>query len=457
MTCPTCGNATEPGARFCANCGTTLVPACESCGADLADGARFCSVCGTPVESAPSDTEGIERKVVSVLFADLAGFTASSADADPEDVASRLGAFHAAVRTDVERYGGRIEKLIGDGVFAIFGAPISHEDDAERAVRASLRLQETLADLNESRSLDLVARVAVTTGEAMVRLGGTTADQEGIVGDVVNMASRLQQMAPEGGLLVDQRTHAATHRVAEYQPLEPVTVKGKSAPLLTWVAERMRSRFGVGVDVEETAAFVGRDDSLRLLIDSYERVAASNTAQLVTISGEPGVGKTRLVSEFRRVMDERSDFVWWRQGHCLPYGDGISFWALGEIVKAHAGVLDGEPTEMVRAKILSSAVDLIEDQQEASWVGQRLLELIGVATGESSRAERFSAWSQFLETLATVRPLLMVIDDLHWADSDLVEFLDELVERVEGVPLLLVTTARPELYDAHPGWGWRQT
>ena len=255
------------------------------------------------------------------------------------------------------------------------------------------------------------------------------------------------------GVLVDQHTHAVTHRVADYEPQEPLTVKGKSAPVLTWVAARMRSRFGVGIDVEETAAFVGRDDSLRLLIDSYERASQSNAAQLVTISGEPGVGKTRLVSEFRRVMDERSDLVWWRQGHCLPYGDGISFWALGEIVKAHAGVLDGEPTETVRSKVLSSAVDLIESDQEASWVGQRLLELIGIAEGDSSRTERFSAWTQFLETLASRRPLVMVIDDLHWADSDLVEFLDELVERVEGVPLLLVATARPELYDGHPSWG----
>ena len=172
--------------------------ACQSCGGDLAEGARFCSICGTRVESQAPDGEGIERKVVSVLFADLAGFTASAAESDPEDVAARLEAFHTAVRTDVERYGGRVEKLIGDGVFAIFGAPVSHEDDGERAVRAALRLQETLGELNEKDNYDLVVRVAVTTGEAMVRLGGTTADQEGIVGDVVNMASRLQQVAPEG-------------------------------------------------------------------------------------------------------------------------------------------------------------------------------------------------------------------------------------------------------------------
>lgn len=390
---------------------------------------------------------------MSVLFADLAGFTASAAAADPEDVAARLEAFHSAVREDIERFGGRIEKLIGDGVFAIFGAPAAHEDDAERAVRAALRLQKTLDDLNEIHALALSARVAVTTGEAMVRLAGTAQDQEGVVGDVVNTASRLQAVAPEGGVLVDQRTHAATHRITDYEIQEPIRIKGKPEPVQTWLATGMRSRFGVDVEVDDTIAFVGREDSLRLLVDSFERAVAGGTAQLVTISGEPGVGKTRLVSEFRRMMDDRPDLMWWRQGHCLPYGDGISFWALGEIVKAHAGVLDGEPTDVVRAKILAAADELIDDPEEARWVGARLLELIGVAAGESSRSERFTAWTQFLETLAGRNPLIMVVDDLHWADPALVQFLDELVEIVDGVALLVVATARPELYDAHPGWG----
>lgn len=402
---------------------------------------------------AADDRGDVERKTVSVLFADLVGFTSSAANADPEDVASRLETFHNAVRTDIERYGGRIEKLIGDGVFAVFGAPISHEDDAERAVRSALRLQETITSLNETDETELAVRVAVTTGEAMVRLGGTTQDLEGIVGDVVNTASRLQQIAPEGGVIVDETTYSATHRVAEYQEPTPVTIKGKSDPILVRVAIRMKSRFGVGVDVDETTAFVGREDSLRLLVDSFERAIGSHTAQLVTVSGEPGVGKTRLVAEFRRIIDDRSDLVWWRQGHCLPYGDGISFWALGEIVKAHAGVLDGEPGHTVRTKIISTAEDLIEDRTQASWVGERLLELIGATTSESSKRERFTAWTQFLESLAARNPLVMVIDDLHWADPSLVEFLDELVETDEGVPLLVVVTARPELYDPHPGWG----
>ncbi len=392
--------------------------------------------------------------MVSVVFCDLAGFTAHTEQSDPEDVRARLTTYHARVRQDVERFGGRVEKLMGDGVFAVFGAPVAHEDDPERAVRAALRLQESVAELNASQpDLALIVRAAVTTGEAIVQLDDRP-DREGIIGDVVNTASRLEAVAEPGTVVVDERTYLAARATIEFAALDPVVLKGKAGSVPIWQAAGARSRYGVAVDDEAATPFVGRSEEISLLVDAFERTVARRTPQLVTITGEPGVGKSRLIREFRRSIDDRTDLAFWRQGRCLPYGEGVTFWAIGELVKAHAGILESEPPEASAAKLEHAVSALIEDPDDAAWVALRLQPLTGVGGAEGAeRPELFAAWLRFFEALAARNPLIIVIEDLHWADDAVIEFLDHLMEWATGSPILLVATARPELFTDRPTWG----
>lgn len=408
------------------------------------------------MEAGSADTSlapGEELKVISVLFCDLVGFTSHTERTDPEQVRERLTVYHSRVRADVERFGGRVEKLMGDGVFAVFGAPVVHEDDPERAVRAALRIQESLAELNATDpALELAVRVAVTTGEAILQLADTP-DREGIIGDVVNTASRLQGVAPVSTVVVDERTYSALREVVEFEPLDPVAVKGKTGSLSIWKAVAARSRFGVAVDSSASEIFVGRSHELGLLTDALRRAEAQSSTQLVTIVGEPGVGKSRLVHELYRWVDDRPELVWWRQGRCLPYGEGITFWALGEIVKSHAGILEAEPPDQVAAKLQSAVTSVIDDSGEAEWVRSRLAPLVGLPGSGAERDELFNAWHRFLEALAARRPLVIVIEDIHWADEAMFEFLDHVLDWSRELPLLLVCTARPELYTVRPEWG----
>lgn len=457
--CNTCGAGLAPDARFCAQCGTEVARTCHGCGSEVTPDARFCSTCGEALDGAPppEDAQGHreERRIVSVLFVDLVGFTAHSERADPEDVNERLTAFHGAVRADVERFGGRIEKLLGDGVLAVFGAPHAHEDDPERAVRAALRLFASLEELDVgSQAIPLTARAAVTTGEALIQLEDMP-DREGIVGDVVNTAARLETVADTGTVVVDERTYLAARAALEFEPRDPVELKGKSSPVAIWTAIRARGRYGVGVEEQDhDAPFVGRAEEVSLLVDAFERTVARNRPQLITLTGEAGVGKSRLVREFRRILDDRSELLWWRQGRCLPYGEGVTFWAIGEIVKAHAGILESEPPAEARAKLDQAVAAVIEDPDDAAWVALRMAPLIGTGGAESaSRDELFAAWTRFFEGLAAKDPLVMVIEDLHWADDAVVAFLDHILEWVDDAPILVVASARPELYSLRPDWG----
>jgi class 3 adenylate cyclase/tetratricopeptide (TPR) repeat protein len=403
--------------------------------------------------SAPPPAPGEELKVISVLFCDLVGFTTHTEQSDPEAVRERLTRYHARVRADVERFGGRVEKLMGDGVFAVFGAPIVHEDDPERAVRAALRILESLDELNDADpSLALSVRVAVTTGEAILQLTDAP-DREGIIGDVVNTASRLQGEAPVGAVVVDERTYLTLRDVVEFEALDPVEVKGKSGSLAIWRAVAVRSRYGVAVDSAVSDVFVGRSHEFSLLTEAFRRSEAQSSAQLVTIVGEPGVGKSRLVHEFFRWVDDRPDLVWWRQGRCLPYGEGITFWALGEIVKSQAGILEAEPPSQVAEKLARTVSTLIDQAAEAEWVRSRLAPLVGLpGGGAAERDELFNAWHRFLESLASKNPLVLVIEDVHWADPALLDFLEHLLDWSRDLPILLVCTARPELYTERPEW-----
>jgi predicted ATPase/class 3 adenylate cyclase len=428
---------------------------CSSCGRHNDDQARFCSNCGSALATV-STSAGEERKVVSVLFVDLVGFTARSDHADPEDVRATLRVYHELLKREIERYGGTVEKFIGDAVMAVFGAPIAHEDDAERAVRASLRILEAIEELNEARpELDLAVRGAVNTGEAVVALGARPEAGEGFVtGDVVNVASRLQGAAPVGAVVVGELTHRPTRDVIEYEELEPISVKGKDGPIPIWRARAARSRFGVDVEPGTSTPLIGRSGELSLLQGLFERVLRDQTPHLVTLSGEPGVGKSRLTREFRTFIDDLPDLISWRQGRCLPYGEGITFWALSEIVKSHAGILENDGPDEAAAK-LTVAVEIVEDDREREWIRTRLGPLIGIGdeTAVAEREESFAAWRGFLEAIAASGPFVLVIEDLHWADPSMLEFVEHLADWASGVPLFILCTARPELYEREPSWG----
>ena len=374
---------------------------CLNCGENNPDKAKFCSECATPLKAAPT-LQAEERKVVSILFVDLVGFTARSHDADPEDVRAALAPYHSLLKTEIERFGGTVEKFIGDAVMAVFGAPVAHEDDAERAVRSALRITEAIEELNEATpNLDLSIRAAVNTGEGLVTLGARPQAGEGMVtGDVVNTASRLQGIAPVGGVAVGEVTYRTTKDFISYESLDPVTVKGKPEPIAVWRAVSARSRFGVDVDMAPKTPFIGRDFDLGALKNAYQRTVRESSVQLVTITGEPGVGKTRLLSEFSSFIDDHDELVYWRQGRSLPYGEGITFWALGEIVKAQAGILESDSPETASEKLQVAVEAVIEETDERTWFVARLGPLVGArASGSGGGAEKdesFTAWRRFL-------------------------------------------------------------
>jgi class 3 adenylate cyclase/tetratricopeptide (TPR) repeat protein len=398
-----------------------------------------------------------ERKVVSVLFVDLVGFTARSDRADPEDVRATLRLYHERLKREIERFGGTVEKFVGDAVMAVFGAPVAHEDDAERAVRAALRISEAIDELNEERSgLDLAIRAAVNSGEAVVALGARPEAGEGFVtGDVVNVASRLQGVAPVGGVVVGELTRRATGDQIEYEELEPVLVKGKGEPIPIWRATGARSRFGIDVEQRTHAPLIGRDHELNLLKELYGRAARDESVQLVTVAGEPGVGKSRLVWEFQRFIDDLPDLITWRQGRCLPYGEGITFWALGEVVKSHAGILENDTPEDAAAKIRLAVTSVVDEDGERDWIRSRLEPLVGLGevVAAAEREESFTAWRTFLEGIASTSPFVLVIEDLHWADLAMLAFVEYLADWASGVPLFVLCTARPELYERDAAWG----
>jgi class 3 adenylate cyclase/tetratricopeptide (TPR) repeat protein len=432
---------------------------CPACGTKNPDGARFCMACGTPFAAQqPGGRE--ERKVVTVFFADLVGFTGRAEQLDPEDVRAMLSPYYVRLRAEIERFGGTVEKFIGDAVMAVFGAPVTHEDDPERAVRAALAARDAVQELNEANpALDLHVRIAVNTGEAVVALDARPSEGEGMVaGDVVNTAARLQSAAPVDGILVGATTYRATERVVEYRDCEPVEAKGKAEPIPVWEALGARARYGVDVAQRGGAELVGRRQELDHLLDALARVERERTPQLLTLVGVPGIGKSRLVWELAQAVDANPDrFIFWRQGRSLPYGEGVAFWALAEMVKAQAGILETDSAETAETKLIETVSDLVPDASEARWVETQLRRLVGVSAGEDGggdrREEAFAAWRRFFEALAERLPAVLVFEDLHWADDNLLDFVDYLVDWATDSPLLVLGTARPELLERRPGWG----
>ena len=345
-----------------------------------------------------------------------------------------------------------MEKFAGDAVMAVFGAPVAHEDDAERAVRAGLRILEAIEELNAADTgLELQVRIGINTGEAVVALDAHPEQGDAFVtGDVVNTAARLQSAAPVGGVAASEQTYRQTERVFDYERLEPAVVKGKAEPVAIWRPLRARARFGTDVTRSHATPLVGRELEKSLLIGVFERSAQQRSCQLVTIVGEPGVGKSRLCAELFAFLEKRPGLVRWRQGRCLPYGEGIAFWALGEIVKAECGILESDSPEQVSAKLERAVPPTVE---ERSWLLARLRPLVGFTGEPVAQEESFAAWRAFLELLAADNPCVVVVEDLHWADSVLLAFLEHLADWAQDVPLLVLCTTRPELYERHPHFG----
>ncbi len=375
--------------------------ACPSCGHENRDGAKFCEECASPL-AAPARVLAEERKVVSVLFCDLVGFTASSEQADPEDVDRMLSAYAEMARGRIEAHGGVVEKFIGDAVVGVFGVPAAHEDDPERAVRAGLRIVEGAEELEAVGGDPLRLRVGINTGEALVHLGASAGLGERLLsGDAINTASRIQSVAPEMGVAVGVSTYEATAVVFDYEELEPATLKGKQAPVRVFHAKAARARFGTDLTRTHHTPFVGREVDLALLKGIFDKTVASSSVQLVTVVGEPGLGKSRLVAELFAYIDARPELTTWRQGRCLPYGEGITFWALGEILKAHTGILESDPPAIAQEKLAA----VLPDTDEREWFRQRLLPLLGIeATSTAEREELFTAWRRFLEQIAETLP-----------------------------------------------------
>jgi class 3 adenylate cyclase len=387
-----------------------------------------------------------ERKVITVLFADLVGFTSQAEELDPEDVAALLSPYHERLRSELERWGGTVEKFIGDAVMALFGAPVTREDDPERAVRAALAIRDWIAEEGK-----LEVRIAVNTGEALVNLAVRPEAGEGMAaGDVVNTTARLQSAAPVNGILVGETTYRATAQAIDYGEHEPVEAKGKAAPIAVWEVAQARARFGVDLASATQTPLVGRERELDQLVDALTRSREQRSTELVTLAGVAGIGKSRLVGELFQQIERGGVLTYWRQGRSLPYGEGISFWALAEMVKAHAGILESDSDEEVEAKLARA----LEGFDDAAWVHSHLRPLVG-QSGEvaGSRDEAFAAWRRFFEALAEERPLVLVFEDLQWADDGLLDFIEYLVDWVKGVPLLILCTARLELLERRPGWG----
>ncbi|MGH2382732.1 MAG: adenylate/guanylate cyclase domain-containing protein [Candidatus Limnocylindria bacterium] len=460
MTCTSCGADNELGRKFCMSCGQRLAMSCPNCGTANTPGARFCGECGEGLGAADaspvaaSAVPATERRLVSVLFADLVGFTTISEARDAEDVRELLGSYFESCRSVVERYGGIVEKFIGDAVMAVWGTPIAQEDDAERAVRAALDLVDAVDRLGIDRGVDgLALRAAVHTGEAVVTIGA--AGMGMVAGDLVNTAARLQSVARPGTVLVGEGTRRAASDAIVFEEAGEQTLKGKALSVPAFQALRVvAQRGGIGRSGGLEPPFVGRESELRLVKDFYHATARERGPRLVSVIGQAGIGKSRLAWEFLKYIDGVMEVVYWHQGRSPSYGDGISFWALGEMVRMRIGIGEGADEASTRERLAASLEEFVTDAAERRSLEDPLLHLLGI--GESQQRERgqlFVAWRTFFERIAEAGPVVMVFEDLQWADDGMLDFIEELVSWSRGKSIYLITLARPELLDRRPTWG----
>lgn len=432
---------------------------CDRCGFDNPAGFRFCGACGARLQSQEELGHAQERKIISALFCDLVDSTRQAANLDPEAVHRVLAPYFDRVRVELTRLGGTVEKFIGDAVCGFFGAPRTHGDDPERAVRAALAVVEWIAYRNESDvGTELHVRLGVATGEALVALGALSGAGEAMAwGDVTNSAFRIQAAAPVDGVLVDEATYRATRHVIDYGEAEPVQAKGKPDPILVWRALAPRARRGVGLSHADREPFVGRADDLLRLQASLDRVSRERVPELVTLVGEPGIGKTRLVFELFRSLELSPTVVLWRQARSSPYGDGFTFWALGEIIKAQAGILETDGATAASDKLARAVREVVPAPADAAGLEAQLRSLVGLDTPEvhgDRRHAAFAAWRRFLEAVAQEHPLVLVFEDIHCADGGLLDFIEYLLEWARDVRIFIICTARTAaLAEARPDWG----
>jgi class 3 adenylate cyclase len=432
MTCGVCGTENRGGAKFCSRCGSALSRVCPN-GHPVGPEAQFCDECGagldaggTPERSdrtaaAPSS----ERRLVTVLFVDLVGFTSMAEARDPDEVREFLGRYFDTGRTLLGRYGGIVEKFIGDAVMAVWGTPVAQEDDAERAVRAALDLVQAVAALGQEVGLpDLRARAGVLTGEAAVTLG---ASGEGMVaGDLVNTASRIQAIAPPGGVLVGERTRRSTDAAVVYEAAGHHELKGKVEPVPLWRALRVVAMVGGRQRSEGLEApFVGRDAELRTVKELFHQGIDERKAHMVSVIGVAGIGKSRLSWEFWKYIDGLRQLIRWHRGRCLAYGEGVTYWALAEMIRSRAGIVEGEEPGSARAKLRGAVEEFVSDPEERGWIEARLAHLLALEDRTARDPEDlFGAWRAFLERIAEREPVVMVFEDLQWADPSLLDFIE---------------------------------
>ena len=474
MICSNCGGENESGRRFCGDCGAPLAVVCPSCGATNPARVRFCGDCGaalvpgaTPAVSpprpqliAPADSFALtssaitERRLVSLLFADLVGFTTLSEARDSEEVRELLTRYFDTCQKVVGRYGGVVEKFIGDAVMAVWGAPVTKEDDAERAVRAALELVDAVTELGvEVGAQGLRARAGVLTGEATVNVG---ASGQGLVaGDLVNTASRIQSVAEPGGVVVGDSTKRASDVAIAYVDAGSHMLKGKAEPVRLWQAQRVVAGVGGLMKSEGLEPpFVGRDRELKLVKELFLACVDEGRAHLVQITGIAGIGKSRLGWEFFKYMDGLERVFRWHRGRCLSYGEGVTYWALAEMVRGRAGITEGEDRASAMSKLHEIVELSVPDPIDRKFVEPRLAHLLGLEDRTASdKSDLFAGWRLFFERLAASNPVIMVFEDLQWADPTLLEFIDYLMEWSRAFPIYVLTLARP---DADTGVGPRR-
>jgi class 3 adenylate cyclase/tetratricopeptide (TPR) repeat protein len=465
ITCSSCGAENPAGQKFCGECGSTLAGNCASCGATNPPGQRFCGECGSPlaagvvaaapslVAAAPSGAVA-ERRLVSVLFADLVGFTALSESRDAEEVRELLSDYFESCKRLISLYGGTVEKFIGDAVMAVWGTPTAQEDDAERAVRAALDLVAAVSALgDEVGAPDLRARAGVLMGEAAVTLG---AEGQGMVaGDLVNTASRIQAAAEPGSVLVGESTKRATEAAIAYADAGAHELKGKAEPVALFRALRVTAGRAGALKAEGLEPpFVGRDRELRLVKELFHASREEQKAHLVSVVGIAGIGKSRLSWEFEKYADGLAGDVWWHRGRCLSYGEGIAYWALAEMVRMRCGIAEEEDPASALAKLQATISEHIPDAEERRWVEPRLSHLLGLEEGAAGDQENlFSAWRILFERLSEQAPTILVFEDMQWADAGLLDFLEYLLEWSRNHALFVLALARPELADKRSTWG----
>ncbi|MDQ3856950.1 MAG: AAA family ATPase [Actinomycetota bacterium] len=465
VSCGNCGSENVVGAKFCVECGKPLARPCPSCGTPYASGQRFCAECGTPLvgsppgelsqaRAEPRPPPAAERRLVSVLFADLVGFTTLSEQRDPEDVRELLSRYFESARQVIGRYGGTVEKFIGDAVMAVWGTPAAQEDDAERAVRAALELVDLVSALGgEVGAQELRVRAGVVTGEAAVTLA---AEGQGMVaGDLVNTASRVQAVADPGTVLVGEATRRASQAAIVYEDAGAHELKGKAERVrLSRAIRVIAARRGTGRTPGLEPPFVGRAAEFRLVKELFHATAGEERARLVSVVGVAGVGKSRLSWEFEKYVDGLADDVLWHRGRCLAYGEGVAYWALAEMVRMRARLTEDEEPASAQAKLREAIALHVADPEERDWVAPRLAHLLGLSGHIApDREDLFSAWRLFFERMADRAPTVLVFEDLQWADASLLDFIEYLLEWSRNHRLFVVTLARPELADRRPTWG----